>query len=360
MALAILNQLLVINSGSSSLRACLFQDESGIRHFHYAHVTDHNAVLHRLLNELSGVKLDAVVHRLVHGGTAQDMARLIDDAERQRLESLIPLAPLHLPANLLGIDLCSQYFSVPQLACFDTAFHGTLPPLAYRLPVPDRFQLRKYGFHGLSYGHVARRLPTLLGEQSRGNVVVAHLGQGSSLCLLNDLTSVDTTMGFSPAAGVVMGTRSGDLDPGVMLALASQLSVTDLTTVVYHEMGLWALSQGISADMQTLVQNPSEQANFAVTYYCRRICQAIGAMVAQAGGLDALVFTGGIGEKSAVVRDRICHSLGFLGIHLDTEANTLNQACISTSQSLPVLVLPADEEEQMRWLSHTLLSTLSA
>ncbi|NDU85933.1 MAG: acetate kinase [Ferrovum sp.] len=354
-----LTQLLVVNSGSSSLRVSLFRGEEDVRHFHYARTVDHQAALRRVLRELAGVSLDGVVHRLVHGGDAQDAARIVDAKERRRLESLIPLAPLHLPANLAGLDLCAEHFDVPQIACFDTAFHGTLAPLAYRLPIPDRFQLRKYGFHGLSYGHVAYRLPLLLGEQAKGNVVVAHLGQGASLCLLKDLRSVDTTMGFSPAGGVVMGTRSGDLDPGVMLALAGRLSVADLSNVVYHEMGLWALSRGNSADMQQLLQDEGEDARFAVRYFCRHVCQAIGSLAAQAGGLDVLVFTGGIGEKGGLVRAEVCRSLGFMGFHIDGQANAQNQERISTEESRPILVLSADEEDQMRRLSLELLVSRS-
>ncbi len=341
--------LLVLNSGSSSLRATLFRGGEGIRHWHFSGTTDHEGALQSLLNDLEGQRPDGVVHRLVHGGAVAEGARVIDGVERSRLEALVPLAPLHLPANLRGVDLCTACFPVPQIACFDTAFHATLPALAMRLPVPARFHLRKFGFHGLSYAHLARRLPGVLGlRRALGRIVGLHLGQGASACLLHHLTSVETTMGYSPAGGLVMGTRSGDLDPGVMLALGLELTWDELAQVVYHEMGLWALSGGISADMKTLLADGREEARFAVEFFCRRVAQSVGAMATLLGGLDALVFTGGIGEHAGAVRSLIVQSLSFLGFTLDEGANQENAPFISTAQSLPVLIIPADEEDLMR------------
>lgn len=341
--------LLVLNSGSSSLRATLFQGREGVRHWHFSGTTDHEGPLQSLLKDLEGQSPDGVVHRLVHGGAVMEAARVIDGVERSRLEDLVPLAPLHLPANLRGVDLCTAHFSVPQIACFDTAFHATLPALATRLPIPSRFHLRKFGFHGLSYAHLARRLPEVLGpRRAQGRIAGLHLGQGASACLMHHLTSVETTMGYSPAGGLVMGTRSGDLDPGVILALGLELTWDELTQVVYHEMGLWALSGGISADMKTLLADGREEARFAVEFFCRRIAQSVGSMATLLGGLDALVFTGGIGEHAGVVRSLIVQSLAFLGFALDESANRENAPLISTARSLPVLIIPADEEDLMR------------
>jgi len=221
--------ILTINSGSSSLKADLFLPDGSRRKFRYEHIgqpgiNNHAAAFDQLLAELGDAAPSAVGHRFVHGGDIVEAARLIDDAEHARLAGIEHLAPLHLPGNLLGVDACRERFDVPQIACFDTAFHATMPELSKRLPIPKSAGLRRYGFHGLNYAHVARMLPELLGDAAYGRVVVAHLGSGASLCLMENLQSVDTTMGYTPAGGIAMGTRSGYLDPGVMLELAHCLS----------------------------------------------------------------------------------------------------------------------------------------
>ena len=194
------------------------------------------------------------------------------------------LAPLHLPGNLLGLQLCSERFDATQIACFDTAFHATMPELARRLPIPAAYGLRRYGFHGLNYAHVASVLPGLLGEQAYGNVIVAHLGSGASLCLMRELRSQDTTMGYTPAGGITMGTRSGDMDPGVMLELAQRHDPVTLRDIVFHKMGLLALSDGESSEMSDLLDSKSASAAFAVEYFCRQVSGAIGSLAAKAGG----------------------------------------------------------------------------
>lgn len=347
-----MNSLLILNSGSSSLKASLFAADGRRRDFRFTRIghgelTDHRAAFDALLHELGGEEPAAVGHRLVHGGDVSDAARLIDAAERARLEALVALAPLHLPGNLLGVELCRERFAVPQIACFDTAFHATLPDSARRLPIPGELGMRRYGFHGINYAHVARRLPQLLGDAAQGRVVVAHLGNGASLCLLHKLRSVDTSMGYTPAGGIPMGTRSGDLDPGVMLELAGRHEQEALTELVYHRMGLLALSDGESSDMAQLLASRSPAADFAVDYFCREVRAAIGAFAARAGGIDALVFTGGIGEHAAPVRQRICEPLAFLGIHLDTDANRHHALRLHAADSIPVLCVPADEEGMM-------------
>ncbi len=351
---AVSRSILTLNSGSSSLKASLFRADGTRRDWHYKQAGQTEA-FDSLLKDLGDEVPDAVGHRFVHGGETSDAARLLDTAEIERLRGLIPLAPLHLPGNLHGVALCRARFDVPQVACFDTAFHHTLPELARRLPIPQTLGMRRTGFHGLNYAHIASRLPSLLGEGARGRIVVAHLGSGASLCLLENLRSVDTTMGYTPAGGIPMGTRSGDLDPGVMLELARRHDHASLSDLVYHHMGLLALSDGESSDMATLLASSSEAAGFAVEYFCRQVRAAIGGFAAKAGGIDALVFSGGIGEHAPQIRARICEPLGFLGFSLDAEANRDNRDMIHAEDSRPILRITANEEGVIRELVEALL-----
>lgn len=358
--MTVATSILTINSGSSSLKASLFSNTGQRRDFRYSHIGhgfphDHHEAFSALIDDLAGARPAAVGHRFVHGGEITDAARVIDDEERQRLESITPLAPLHMPGNLLGVDLCRQHFDIPQIACFDTAFHATLPEIAWRLPIPAEYGLRRYGFHGLNYAHVARQLPQKIGELARGRIVVAHLGNGASLCLLDNLVSVDTSMGYTPAGGIPMGTRSGDLDPGVMLVLAERMSLDALKDTVYHRMGLWALSGGLDNEMSELLKSPNAEAHFAIAYFARQIRAAIGAYAAKAGGVDALVFSGGIGEHAAEIRALVCAPLAFLGFQLDPQANRQHAARLSTSESKPILIIPADEEAEIAELTSALI-----
>ncbi len=350
--------ILTINSGSSSIKASLFAADGSRRNFRYDHLRDHAPAFDQLMSELDGHSPSIIGHRFVHGGEIADAARLVDAAERARLESIIHLAPLHLPGNLMGLDLCRQRFDVPQVACFDTAFHNTMPELAKRLPIPQELGLHRFGFHGLNYAHVATRLPDILGDVIHGKIVVAHLGSGASLCLLEDLKSIDTTMGYTPAGGITMGTRSGDMDPGVMLELAKRYDATQLSDLVFHRMGLLALSDGESSEMSHLLCSDKDQAKFAVNYFCHQVRAAIGSLAAKSGGIDALVFTGGIGENSAEIRKRICGKLGFMGFVLDENANEQSFTRISAAASKPVLVIKADEEDMMRKLCTRHISNL--
>lgn len=353
--MAILN-LLIINSGSSSLKASFFNTDGRRRNFHYSKLGGDNAASHhrafeKLMQELKGDRPDVIGHRFVHGGDVNDASRLIDPQEYARLESLIHLAPLHLPANLLGVKLGELYFGVPQVACFDTAFHATLPEMSWRLPIPQTLGYRRYGFHGISYAHIARKLPELIGDLAYGRVVVAHLGSGASLCLMNQLKSVDTSMGYTPAGGVCMGTRSGDLDPGLMLELSKRLDSAALSQLVYQQMGLLALSDGLSSDMSELLASDLPAADFAWRYFSQCVRSTIGAYAANAGGLDALVFTGGIGEHSARIRAEICRPLGFLGIKINEQSNHRQQLQIGATTSIPVLIIAADEEQEIARLT---------
>ena len=351
--------ILAVNGGSSSVKAALFYANKR-QDFHYAHIgqgefPDHAAAYEKLIVDLNGRTVHAVGHRITHGGDVAAAARLIDAQEQQRLQALAPLAPLHQPSNLLGVALCAQKLSAPQVACFDTAFHHTLPELAQRLPVPGELGFKRYGFHGLAYAHVARVLPGLLGEIAKQRVIVAHLGSGASVCLLEDLKSMDTTMGLTPLGGLPMATRSGDLDPAVVLELVKRHGVDAAARMLYCESGLLALSRGLSADMQTLLKRDTADSRFAVAYFCRSMAAAIGALAAKAGGVEALIFTGGIGEHSPQVRAGVCAPLAFLGIGLSPEKNTRNEQFINDTESKPVMRLKVDEETEIAILTQAVL-----
>ncbi|MGR9014185.1 MAG: acetate/propionate family kinase, partial [Gammaproteobacteria bacterium] len=344
----LMRSVLTINSGSSSIKASLFSADGTRRNFRYEQVRDQQQAFDLLLHDLTGDMPDLVGHRFVHGGDIADPARRVNATERSRLEGLIHLAPLHLPGNLLGLDLCVQHFNVPQIVCFDTAFHATMPELAKRLPIPNELDIHRYGFHGLNYAYIAEMLAGVLGDTAYKKVVVAHLGSGASLCLMDNLKSVDTTMGYTPAGGIPMGTRSGDLDPGVMLELAKRYTPEQLTKLVFYNMGLLALSAGESSEMNELLLSDRDNARFAVDYFCRQVRAAIGGFAAKAGGIDALVFTGGIGEHSAEIREKICDPLAFMGFALDKAANQAGANEIGLTDHKPVLVIPADEEVMIR------------
>jgi acetate kinase len=336
--------VLIINSGSSSLKATFFPAEGIRRNFRYEHLHEQRKAFDRLMQELAGDLPEIVGHRFVHGGDITDRYRLVDAAERARLGEMIHLAPLHLPGNLMGLDMCAQRFNVPQVVCFDTAFHASMPDFAKRLPIPDELKIQRFGFHGLNYAYIAKVLPDVLAEVAYKKVVVAHLGSGASLCIMENLKSMDTTMGYTPAGGICMGTRSGDLDPGVMLELAKRYDAEQLSDMVFHKMGLIALSSGESAEMNELLSSNSEKARFAVEYFCRQVSAAVGSLAAKAGGIDALVFTAGIGEHSPEVREKICAPLAFLGFVMDMEANRNGETRIDRAEHKPIAIIPADEE----------------
>jgi acetate kinase len=354
-----LMNILAINSGSSSLKASLFMSNGLRSDFRYAYDSsnethDHAKVFTALLADLEDNQPTLIAHRFVHGGEIADAARLIDPNERTRLQSITYLAPLHMPTNLLGVDLCAKQFNCPQIACFDTAFHATLPEIAYRLAIPHALKIRRYGFHGINYAHVAQQLPKILGVAAKGRIVVAHLGHGASLCLLENLRSVDTSMGYSAAGGIVMGTRCGDIDPGVMLELAKRYDNAQLTSLIYEKSGLLALSDGESSEMSALATSNSEAASFAMDYFARQVRAAIGSYAAKSGGIDALVFTGGIGEHAMQVRTLICEQLRFLGFALNIKANQANLAILNSASSKPILIVPADEEAEIARLAKNL------
>ncbi|VTU24232.1 acetate/propionate family kinase [Variovorax sp. RA8] len=283
------------------------------------------AILELVQAEFPQLRFAAIGHRVVHGGSRFSTATLIDDAVLATLHALIPLAPLHLPSNIAGIETTRRAFPrVPQVACFDTAFHrgGGFLADAYALP-RDYFDagIRRYGFHGLSYEYIAGRLAELAPREAAGRVIVAHLGNGASMCALRGGRSIDTTMGFSALDGLPMGTRCGAIDPGVLLHLIEThgYDAARLSDLLYKESGLKGLS-GISHDMRELEDSADPHAGEAIAYFCARIRREAGALAASLGGIDALVFTGGIGENSARVRAEVLAGLGWLGIAFDRDA----------------------------------------
>jgi len=292
----------------------------------------------------------AVGHRVVHGGVTFDRPVRITPQVMRELEQLVSLAPLHQPHNLAAIRAISrQQPDVLQLACFDTAFHTTQTWVekAFALPrsISDK-GVRRYGFHGLSYEYIAGVLPAHLGDAADGRVVVAHLGNGASMCAMQGRKSVSSTMGFTALEGLMMGTRCGSLDPGVVLHLITQLGMTPQAVehLLYHHSGLLGVS-AISGDMRSLQASAAPEASAAIDLYVHRIHHELGALAASLQGLDALVFTAGVGEHSALVRERVCRAAAWLGIELDVAANQQHATRISTPGSrVSGWVIPTNEE----------------
>lgn len=323
-------------------------------HFPVAQVADHDAAF-RLIRLVLSVGLrdtppTAIGHRVVHGGMDFSQAVRIDDAVIAKLEALIPLAPLHQPHNLTAIRAVRD--AVPdllQVACFDTAFHADHGPLAQLMALPYEYYergIRRYGFHGLSYQYIARRLRQVAPDLAESRVVVAHLGNGASLCAMRHGKSVESTMGLTALDGLPMGTRCGAIDPGALLWLAAQgMDTASIQSMLYSQSGLKGLS-GISSDMRALLASDAPRAKLAVDYYAYRAAQEIGKLAVTLGGLDGLVFTAGIGANAPVVRARICgHLEGLFGLTLDATANDRNEQRIHRDGSrVPVLVLQTDEE----------------
>ena len=291
-----------------------------------------------------------VGHRVVHGGARFTKPVLADAQVVDELDKLAPLAPLHQPHNLTPIRIIAErYPELPQVACFDTAFHATQPALAQAFALPESITkngVRRYGFHGLSYEYIAGALPGIAPDAARGRTVVAHLGNGASLCALMEGKSVASTMGFTAVDGLMMGTRCGNLDPGVILYLLDELGMNarDIEDLLYRKSGLLGVS-GISGDMRALLASSDERARFAIDLYVYRIAREIGSMAAALHGLDAIVFTAGIGEHSAEIRRRVCEQAAWWGIELDAGANESGGPRISTASSdTSAWVIPTNEE----------------
>jgi acetate kinase len=306
----------------------------------------------------------AVGHRVVHGGPDYDGPVLIDHGVVSRLERYVALAPLHQPHNLAPIrSLLANFPGLPQVACFDTAFHRTHASVADYYAIPYQLHaegVRRYGFHGLSYEYIARTLPQIAPDVADGRVIVAHLGSGASMCALKGGRSVESTMGFTALDGLPMGTRPGQIDPGVVLYLISEkgMSASNVQDFLYRSCGLKGLS-GISNDMRQLEASDDPHAVLAIEYFVHRICLNAGMLAAALQGLDAFVFTAGIGENSAGIRSRIVEQLAWLGIAFDPAANSSHAQLISRSDSrIRVFVVPTDEELMIA--QHTLSVLLSS
>lgn len=377
--------ILVLNAGSSSLKFALFdtaegrlglvaggqlaglataptfdvQDASGRalagQRWQAGTRLDHEGALEHVLGWIrteyaGGRRLIAVGHRVVHGGADHAAPVRIDAEVVESVEKLVPLAPLHLPHNLAPIRmLLSRAPELPQVACFDTAMHRGQPRLAQLYALPLEFEaagVRGYGFHGLSYEYVATVLPQFDARAGAGKTVVLHLGNGASMCALEGGRSVATTMGFTAVDGLPMGTRSGALDPGVLLYLmdAHHMDARGIETLIYQKSGLLGVS-GLSGDMRMLLGANDPRAKLAVDLFVYRIGRELGSLAAALGGLDAVVFTAGIGEHAAPIRERVCRDAAWLGIALDPEANAAHGPRISAAGSpIAVWVIPTDEE----------------
>ena len=296
------------------------------------------------------VRIVGVGHRVVHGGAAYAAPIVVTAAALQDLRSLVPLAPLHQPHNLAAIEAVFERLpGIPQVACFDTSFHTTMPAVAKLVPLPleiRRAGVQRYGFHCLSYEYFASVLAQAAPEIARARVIVAHLGSGASLCALRDGKSIDSTFGFTALDGLCMGTRPGALDPGVVLHLIQGLglSAKDVESLLYKKSGLIGIS-GVSNDMRDLLASGEPAAHLAVEYFVYRAAREIGALAAVLGGIDGLVFTAGIGERSAEIRRRICERSSWLGVDLDTAANARHASRISSPSSrVSAWVIPTNEE----------------
>jgi acetate kinase len=369
--------LLVLNAGSSTLKFSLFDaaasdtprpsvhgvvDGIGLhprlvvgdaapQPTAAANHADAFTVVARWLDEhLRGAPPIAVGHRVVHGGTRYAGPVAIDDAVLGALEALTPLAPLHQPQALAAIRGVRDHWpAVRQVACFDTAFHRGRPEVVETFALPRALfesGVRRYGFHGLSYEYIAGRLPRIAPGIADGRVIVAHLGNGASLCAMRERRSVDTTMSFSALDGLPMGTRVGDLDPAVVLYLLTErhMSADDISTLLYKRSGLLGLS-GVSSDVRDLLASPAPRARFALEYFAHRIAREVGALTGVLEGLDGLVFTGGIGEHAAPVRADVCARLAWLGVHLDETSNRAHGPTIAAASSrVAVYVIPTNEE----------------
>ena len=327
---------------------------------------DHGAAIQAVLSALTdkahGVisslgEIGAVGHRLVHGGEKFAASVIINDEVIAEVEACNDLAPLHNPANLIGVRACRQIMpDVPMVGVFDTAFHQTMPPKAYLYGIPHQYyqehKVRRYGFHGTSHNYVSQRVHHLAElDPDNSRVIVCHLGNGASVTAVKNGKSVDTSMGLTPLEGLIMGTRSGDLDPGVIeyIAKKEHLTLEEVLKVLNKESGVLGLS-GVSSDFRDLteaMEQGNEQAAVAVEAFCYRVAKHIGAYTAALNGVDAIVFTAGIGEKAAHIRSMICDYLGFLGITIDEEKNAVRgkETEISTPDSkVSVFVIPTNEE----------------
>jgi acetate kinase len=357
-------KILTVNVGSSTLKSALYQmsgEEQLLKSVlldgisRTAALPDLAAALRAMLDQLGSQQIDAIGHRVVHGGPLHAAPAVVNPALLAELRALVPLAPLHLPPELEVVErLAALHPQIPQVVCFDTAFHRTIPEVARTYAFPKRFRdagLQRYGFHGLSYEFILEELAGLADPQeSKGKVIVAHLGAGASLAAIHRGKCVDTTMGLTPTGGLVMATRPGDLDPDIVLWLIREqrLSADDVDRLFQHECGMKGLS-GVSGDVRDLLRpDAPADARLAIDVFCHQARKMIAAMAASLNGVETLVFTAGIGEHSPEIRNAICEPLTFLGIELDPDRNSANAEIISTNDSwVKVRVIPTNEERMI-------------
>jgi acetate kinase len=354
--------VLAVNRGSSSLKYALFTVEAPeqVAAGNLPPATTVPRIMAALEPHLQTGALAGIVHRVVHGGDRFDRTHRITPAVIDGLRALIPLAPNHLPDEIALIEAFAQARpGIPQVACFDTAFHRDLPAISRTLPVPAAPGLRRYGFHGLSYAFLMSELAGVDPAAAAGHVVLAHLGNGASLAAVAGGRCIDTSMGLTPAGGLVMSTRAGDIDPGVIayMARTRRLPVEQIDELLTRDSGLRAISGG-SADMQVLLsqEQTDPRARLAVDIFCYQVRKWIGAFAAALGGLETLVFAGGIGEHAPAIRERICRELAFLGVELDEPLNAGNAAVVSAvTARVCVRVIATNEALAMAREAHPLL-----
>jgi acetate kinase len=392
-----MDTLLVVNAGSSSVKFQVFatagtdgldrllkgqMDGIGVRPRLRAHGADGTTLIDRSyapeevrdprsaletagawLRETQKLVPVAVGHRIVHGGPDYDRPVLVDGEVLARLERYVPLAPLHQPNNLAPVrSILARTPDLPQVACFDTSFHRGHSPIADHYAIPERLYaegVRRYGFHGLSYEYIASRMPQVAPDIANGRVIVAHLGSGASMCALMGGRSIESTMGFTALDGLPMGTRPGQIDPGVVLYLLAEkcMSPQEVQALLYQDCGLKGLS-GVSNDVRELEASSDPKARFALDYFVYRVGLQAGLLAAALGGVDGFVFTAGIGENSPRLRARISEKLGWLGAMLDADANASGGPLISNRESrIAVYVVPTDEELMIARHTRALLST---
>lgn len=383
--------VLVINCGSSSLKYQLinsdteqvaakglcerigvdgrmvYQPAGGEKEITEAPMPTHNEairmVLEALVNPKTGVlksldEVDAIGHRVLHGGAKLTRSVMVDDYAKQVIRECFDLGPLHNPANLMGIEACMKLMpGKPNVAVFDTAFHQTMPPKAYRYAIPTRYYqkyaIRKYGFHGTSHSFVSGETIKFLGlDRNNSKVIVAHLGNGASISAVKNGKCADTSMGLTPLEGLIMGTRSGDLDPAVLEYICNHenITVSQMLHILNKESGVYALSDNLSSDFRDLedaMNNGNESAALAIDAFCYRVAKYIGSYAAAMNGVDAITFTGGIGENAGIVREKVLSYFGYLGIKMDPEQNKKRgeNFILSTPDSrVTVCVIPTNEE----------------
>ncbi|NSX53207.1 acetate/propionate family kinase [Parasulfitobacter algicola] len=367
-----MNAILTLNAGSSSIKFAIYAGTDDPQELARGQIDnlgpdarmvfgdeknaidapDHKTGVHQILQTvapiLDGRTVAGIGHRIVHGGVEFDKPQILDTAVLEKLAALKPLAPLHQPHNLAAVDAAITAFpDAVQVGCFDTGFHRGHPFVNDTFALPRRYYekgVRRYGFHGLSYDFVSGEVARLYPDLAAGRVVIAHLGNGASMCALRAGKSVGSTMGFSALDGLPMGTRCGQLDPGVMLYLMDQegMNADQISTMLYKESGLKGMS-GISHDMRDLETSDAPEAAEAIDYFVFRIRRELGGMAAVLGGLDALVFCGGIGENARNIRARVCDGMDWLGLAVNADANDQNAQDISAGPT-KVLVIPTDEE----------------